>query len=67
MPAYRRGGAQPGRGRGRGGGRGGQARGGGPRLPSAITDELGLPSQKKSEHVNVLRSYLSHIHQLIPI
>ena len=63
MPAFRRGGPQPGRGRGRGG----QARGGGPRLPSAITDELGLPSQKKSKHIRIPRVSIISSHHPINV
>jgi hypothetical protein len=49
MPAFRRGGGNNSRG-GRGGARGGaRAARGGPRLPFMLTEELGLPSQKKSE------------------
>lgn len=49
MPAFRRGGGNNSRG-GRGGARGGaRAARGGPRLPFTLTEELGLPSQKKSE------------------
>lgn len=49
MPPFRRGGhnnTRGGRGAARGGGRGGAR--GGPRLPFTLTEELGLPSQKKS-------------------